>query len=116
VVWRWSAGAADVTAAETVARHLIANGARRQDIWIIDVSGAAEPRRSEAGFLVTSPRFAKGLEAEHVIVCGLPRDYDDRGVAAFYVAVTRARVTLHVVASKEDKKRLQDLLRKQVGK
>ena len=116
VEWRWSDGTADVAAAEAVARDLVANGARRQDIWIINVSEDAEPRRSEAGFLVTNPRFTKGLEAEHVIVCGLPREYDDRGLAAFYVAVTRARVTLHVVASKEDKKRLQDLLRKQVGK
>ncbi|MCX4882464.1 nuclease-related domain-containing DEAD/DEAH box helicase [Streptomyces sp. NBC_00847] len=116
VEWRWSDGTADVAAAEAVARDLVANGARRQDIWIINVSEDAEPRRSEAGFLVTNPRFAKGLEAEHVIVCGLPREYDDRGLAAFYVAVTRARVTLHVVASKQDKKRLQDLLRKQVGK
>ncbi|MFG3062299.1 NERD domain-containing protein [Streptomyces sp. NPDC048231] len=116
VEWRWSDGTADVAAAEVVARDLVANGARRQDIWIISVSEDAEPRRSEAGFLVTNPRFAKGLEAEHVIVCDLPQAYDDRGLAAFYVAVTRARVTLHVVASKEDKKRLQDLLRKQVGK
>ncbi|MEH0585631.1 NERD domain-containing protein [Streptomyces sp. B21-106] len=116
VEWRWSDGTAGVSAAETVARDLVANGARRQDIWIIGVSEDAEPRRSEAGFLVTNPRYAKGLEAEHVIVCDLPREYDDRGLAAFYVAVTRARVTLHVVASKNDKKRLQDLLRKQVGK
>lgn len=116
VEWRWSDATADVDAAESVARDLVADGARRQDIWIINVSEGAEPYRSEAGFLVTNPRFAKGLEAEHVIVCGLPREYDDRGLAAFYVAVTRARVTLHVIASKEDKKRLQALLRKQVCK
>lgn len=116
VEWRWSEGPADVAAAEAVARDLVANGARRRDVWIISVSEDAEPRRSRDGFLVTSPRFAKGLEAEHVVVCNLPQEYDDRGLAAFYVAVTRARVTLHVVASKEDKKRLQDLLRKQVGK
>lgn len=116
VNWRWSDGTAGVFAAETVARDLVANGARRQDIWIISVSEDGEPRRNGAGFLVTNPRYAKGLEAEHVIVCDLPQEYDDRGLAAFYVAVTRARVTLQVVASKDDKKRLQDLLRKQVGK
>ncbi|GIG67094.1 nuclease-related domain-containing DEAD/DEAH box helicase [Phytomonospora endophytica] len=115
VAWRWSGRTADVDAAEVVARELVANGARRGDIWIISVSSDSAPRTSAAGLHVTSPRFAKGLEAEHVIVCDLPREYDDRGLAAFYVAVTRARVTLHVVASKEDKKRLQDLLRKQVG-
>ncbi|MEU6536616.1 NERD domain-containing protein/DEAD/DEAH box helicase [Streptomyces sp. NPDC047000] len=116
VQWRWSEDRADVAAAEAVGRDLVANGARRDDIWIISISADADPRRSKTGFLVTNPRFAKGLEAEHVIVCELPQVYDDRGLAAFYVAVTRARVTLHVVASKEDKKRLQDLLRKQVGK
>jgi hypothetical protein len=117
VEWRWASdGPADVSAAEAVARDLVANGARRGDIWIISVAEEAAPRTSKAGFLVTNPRFAKGLEAEHVIVCDLPREYDDRGLAAFYVAVTRARVTLHMVASKEDKKRLQDLLREQANK
>jgi hypothetical protein len=116
VAWWWSAGPADVSEAEARARELLANGAGRNEIWIISVSSGGEPYRSKAGFLVTNPRFAKGLEAEHVIVCDLPQEYDDRGVAAFYVAITRARVTLHVVASREDKKRLQGLLRKQVDK
>ncbi|MFF4650558.1 NERD domain-containing protein [Streptomyces sp. NPDC001380] len=115
VEWRWPDGKADVKAAEAVARDLVADGARRGDVWIIDVSSDAGPRTGDAGFLVTSPRFAKGLEAEHVVVCGLPEEYDGRGLAAFYVAVTRARVTLHVVASRQDKRRLQDLLRKQAG-
>ncbi|MFF9338953.1 NERD domain-containing protein [Streptomyces sp. NPDC014773] len=116
VEWRWADGPGGIEAAEEVARELVANGARRHDIWIVDVGGSDEPRRNAAGFLVTNPRFAKGLEAEHVVVCGLPEEYDPRGLAAFYVAVTRARVTLHVVATKGDKKRLQDLHRKQVGK
>ncbi|MGW0606381.1 NERD domain-containing protein [Streptomyces sp. NPDC002640] len=116
VEWRWSDGAADVSAAEAVARQLVSAGARSDNIWIISVSADQEPRRSTAGFLVTSPRFAKGLEAEHVIVCDLPAEYDARGLSAFYVAVTRARVTLHVVASAQDKKRLQGLLGKQVAK
>ena len=116
VEWRWSPGEADVEAAETVAVELVSGGVRRQDIWMIDICREAEPQRTGSGFLVTNPRFAKGLEAEHVIVFGLPKDYDDRGVAAFYVAITRARVTLHVVASEEDKKRLQNLLRKRVGR
>jgi hypothetical protein len=115
VRWPRHEGDADVTAAEAVALELVGNGARREDIWIISVSADVVPRQGNAGFLVTSPRFAKGLEAEHVIVCDLPHAYDDRGVAALYVAVTRARVSLHVVATKEDKKRLQDLIRKQVG-
>lgn len=114
VEWCWAKQKADIAAAETVAGHLVMNGAPRQDIWIISVTADAGPRTTEAGFIVTSPRSAKGLEAEHVIVCDLPQEYDDRSLAAFYVAVTRARVTLHLVASKEDKRRLQDLLRRRV--
>ncbi|NLU68800.1 NERD domain-containing protein/DEAD/DEAH box helicase [Streptomyces sp. HNM0574] len=115
VEWHWEKPA-DVTAAQELARELVSNGARREDIWIISVTADEAPRRNGSGFLVTSPRYAKGLEAEHVIVCDLPRTYDDRELAAFYVAVTRARVALHVIASKDDKKRLQELVRKQVGK
>ncbi|WKK12694.1 NERD domain-containing protein [Rhodococcus ruber] len=117
VEWRWSnEEIAGVDEGVAVARDLVANGARREDIWIIDVSGDAEPRRIGGGFLVTTPRFAKGLEAEHVIVCNLPDEYDERGLAAFYVAVTRARVTLHILASVTDKKRLQDLFRRKAAK
>ncbi|OEV27743.1 NERD nuclease [Streptomyces nanshensis] len=117
VEWRWTAAsAADVAAAEAVGRDLVTNGARREDVWIISVTAATGPRTSKAGFVVTNPRFAKGLEAEHVIVCDLPQEYDDEGVAAFYVALTRARVSLHVVASQEDKKRLQHFVREEVGK
>jgi len=116
VQWRWADARADVAAAESLARELVGDGARREDIWIISVTSDAAPVRSAAGFTVTSPRYAKGLEAEHVIVCDLPEDYDEHGLAGFYVAVTRPRVTLHVVASKEDKRRLQELIRKQVKK
>ncbi|MFD0637878.1 hypothetical protein ACFQ9X_46315 [Catenulispora yoronensis] len=45
------------------------------------------------------------------MVYDLPRSFDAAGMAAFYVAVTRARVSLHIVASKEDRTRLQRLLR-----
>ncbi|MEU8800520.1 NERD domain-containing protein [Spirillospora sp. NPDC048819] len=114
VQWKWADARADVAAAEGLARELVADGARRQDIWIIRVSSEAAPVRSAAGFTVTSPRYAKGLESEHVIACDLPEVYDEHGLAGFYVAVTRPRVALHVVASKEDKLRLQGLLRRQV--
>jgi len=117
VEWRWSSGdVAGLKEGENVARDLVANGARRKDIWIVDVAGDDEPHHTAGGFLVTTPRFAKGLEAEHVIVCNLPSEYDERGLAAFYVAVTRARVTLHIVASSTDKKRLQDLFQEKAGK
>ncbi|MFC0862216.1 NERD domain-containing protein [Sphaerimonospora cavernae] len=116
VQWRWAAAEAGLAAAEGLARELVDDGARREDIWIISVTSDDALVQSAAGFTVTSPRYAKGLEAEHVIVCDLPEVYDEHGLAGFYVAVTRARVTLHVVASKEDKQRLQELIRKQVGK
>ncbi|NQX33297.1 nuclease-related domain-containing DEAD/DEAH box helicase [Herbiconiux sp. VKM Ac-2851] len=93
-----------------IAEALVADGARRSDIWVIDPRSVAAPV-AVGGVTVTSPRFSKGLEAEHVVVCGLPANLDESGTAAFYVAVTRARVSLHVVLSKGDTRRLQHLLR-----
>lgn len=116
VGWKWADAAADVLAAESLARELVDDGVRRQDIWIIRGTSDAAPFRSAAGFTVTSPRYAKGLEAEHVIICDLPEAYDERGLAAFYVAVTRPRITLHIVVTKGDKLRLQELFRRQMGK
>ncbi|WP_324188531.1 NERD domain-containing protein/DEAD/DEAH box helicase [Nocardia flavorosea] len=113
VQWRWPEGAADVEQAADVARRLIGDGCSRSGIWIISTSSTAEPSSTHDRITVTSPRYTKGLEAEHVIVCDLPEVYDDTGIAAFYVAVTRARVSLHIVASVEDKRRLQELLRRQ---
>lgn len=115
VQWHWSTCSGDVLEAEGVARRLIAAGVRKSDIWIIQVTADSAPTTTADGITVTSPRYAKGLEAEHVIVCALPKTFDDLGLAVFYVAVTRARVSLHVVASKEDKRRLQDLIRQRVG-
>lgn len=102
--------------AETLAEELVADGVRRDEIWIIDVASEDEPRRTKRGVVVTSPKHAKGLEAEHVIVCGLPESFDDKGTAAFYVAVTRARVALHVVASDADTARLKELVRRRMVK
>lgn len=114
VNWHWSSGIADVDEATSVARSLIAEGVRKPEIWIISASSDSAPRLNSDGITVTSPRYVKGLEAEHVIVCDLPEEFDDAGVAALYVALTRARVSLHVTASKEDKQRLQALLRQRV--
>jgi DNA helicase IV len=63
---------------------------------------------------LTSPRFAKGLEAESVVLCALPETYDTAGLAALYVAVTRARVSLDIVVTKADRRRLQDLIRQRL--
>ncbi|MEU0542748.1 NERD domain-containing protein [Nocardia sp. NPDC005978] len=110
IQWKWSKGKADVDEALLVARALIAAGALRSAIWIISVTADSVPTTVD-GILVTCPRYAKGLEAEHVIVCDLPEEFDSSGVATFYVAVTRARVSLTIVASSEDKRRLQGLVR-----
>ncbi|MFJ8967037.1 NERD domain-containing protein [Lentzea sp. NPDC102401] len=113
---RWHAldGAADVAAAESLAADLIADGVQRDRIWIISTTSTAATARSERGFIITSPRYAKGLETEHVVVCDLPSMFDRAGMSAFYVAVTRARVSLHILASKDDKKRLQQLARQRL--
>jgi hypothetical protein len=97
-----------------VAVKLATDGARRSDIWVIDPGSVAAPV-TVSGIVVTSPRFVKGLEAEHVVVCGLPDAFDASGTAAFYVAVTRARVSLHVVLSKDDRRRLQQLVRQEMA-
>ena len=110
IQWHSPDGEADVEAAEVLARGLVADGVRRENIWIIRTMSSAAPTRTKRGFIVTSPRYAKGLEAEHVIVCDLPSSFDERGTAAFYVAVTRARVSLHLIASKSDRQRLQQRL------
>lgn len=114
VRWHTRGGAAGVDEAESVARELVGDGVRREDIWIISTTSSAPAHTTAHEFIVTSPKYAKGLEAEHVIVCDLPSSFDDAGTAAFYVAVTRARVSLHIVASKDDKQRLQRLARQRL--
>ena len=111
VYWLTVPGQSALAEGEQIAADLNENGAARESIWIVDVSSESPPFRSPLGYLVVSPRFAKGLEAEHVIVCNLPAVYDDEATARFYVAVTRARVSLHIAATKEDRKRLQRLIR-----
>lgn len=112
VTWHEVPGPAGVEAAKHVAERLVAGGLHRSDICIIRTSSRVKPSRVASGFLVTSPRWIKGLEADHVVVCDLPTEFDDAGLAAFYVAVTRARVSLHIVLGAEDKLRLQRLVRK----
>lgn len=120
VYWHTVPGEDALAHGEQIAADLSENGAPRESIWIIDAAGESPRVRSPRGFVVTSPRYAKGLEAEHVVVCNLPPGFDSEGTARFYVSVTRARVSLHIAASKEDRKRLQRLIkenivRKEVG-
>ncbi|MDN5851740.1 MAG: NERD nuclease, partial [Actinomycetia bacterium] len=109
--WHEVPAPADVTAAEAVAENLIEQGVHPHSIWLIDCSSSEPPHRDQRGLLITSPRRAKGLEADRVIVCSLPEIFDEFGTSAFYVAVTRARVALHLVIAVQDRKRLQTMLR-----
>lgn len=109
IEWHYYDPPADVKRAADVARQMIDQGAPRSGIWIISATATAAPTRIQDGVTVTNSRYAKGLEAEHVIVCDLPTNFDDAGVAAFYVGVTRARVSLHIVCTHDDKERLQEL-------
>ena len=115
VEWRFCDGPAGLEEARTVAKELVDGGVRKADIWIIQTASSSGPFMTPDGLTVTSPRFAKGLEAEHVIVCDLPTEFDAAGVAALYVAVTRPRVSLHIVASSDDKRRLQSLAGEQLA-
>ena len=116
IQWYWVDGEDPLGEARTVAKKLTAEGVRPADIWIIPVCSDASVDSEDNGVRVLSPRMAKGLEAEHVIVCDLPGEFDDQSVANLYVAVTRARVSLHIVATDGDKKRLQALARRRGGR
>jgi hypothetical protein len=113
--WHDSNGDAGLFSAEEVAEQLVADGAKPSSIWIIDASSSAEPFTTKRGFTIMSPKYAKGLEADRVIVWNLPDTFDHSGSAAFYVAATRARVGLHILVSPADKKRLQELLKIQMA-
>lgn len=108
-------GVADVAAAEKVAEQLVVDGSKPSSIWIIDASSSAAPVTTKRGLTITSPKYAKGLEAERVIVCNLPETLDHAGSAAFYVAATRARVALHILVSAADTKRLRAMLKSKMG-
>ncbi len=95
-----------------IAKSFKKDGVKAADIWVIPASGAESLDEVVDGIRVLSPRVAKGLEAEHVIVCELPTEYSDSALAALYVAVSRARVTLHVVYTDADRRRLQTLVRR----
>ena len=109
IQWHWIDGATGLDHAIILAGSMRGEGVLASDIWIIPVEGDPECDELHDGIRILSPRVAKGLEADHVIVCNLPADYEDADLAAFYVAVTRPRITLHIVATSSDKKRLQTL-------
>lgn len=113
IQWHWDRSRDPVAEALVLAGRLKTEGVRAEDIWIIPAEAEVDLDVVRDGVRVLSPRAAKGLEAEHVIVCRLPEEFDDQRLANFYVALTRARVSLHVVANEADKKRLQSLARKQ---
>lgn len=109
--WHKAADRADVESAELLISDLVKDGLNPRNTWIIDVSSDSPPYYTKSGAIVTSPKHAKGLESERVIVCNIPEVFDTQAIASFYVAVTRARVGLHIILSKDDRKRLQELAR-----
>lgn len=111
IQWVWTDDGATMEPALALAGTLRKNGSRPADIWVIPVEADDSLDEMCDGIRVLSPRTAKGLEAEHVIVCGLPSQFDNERLSAFYVAVTRPRVSLHIVATNADKKRLRSLER-----
>lgn len=111
IQWRWADAETTFDAALELARSLKKNGCQPADVWVIPVMADTALDDISEGFRILSPRTAKGLEAENVIVCDLPHHFNGEALSAFYVAVTRARVALHVVATRADKKRLQSLER-----
>lgn len=115
VRWRVVSEEADLAEADALAKEILTEGVRRNDVWLIDTSSSVESTTSPGNFILTSPRYAKGLEAEHVVVFNLPQVFDREGLAAFYVAATRARVSLHIITSKDDKRRLQTLIKHRMG-
>lgn len=110
--WNWLEGGTSLDAAIERAKKLIQEGAAAKNIWVISVMADANLDDFIEGIRVLAPRQAKGLEVEHVIVCDLPENYDDVSLSNFYVAVTRARISLHVIATKKDKRNLLTIGRK----
>ncbi|WP_426622307.1 NERD domain-containing protein [Microbacterium sp. As-52] len=98
-----------------LAKSFKRDGVRASDVWIIPADCEATLDEIVDGIRVVSPRNAKGLEADHVIVCNLPEDYTAAALSNLYVAVTRARVTLHIAVIDADRRRLQRLVRKASG-
>lgn len=109
---QWVTSADTDTRAKAIetAKALKKDGVRASDIWVIPATAAQSLDETLDGVRILSPRVAKGLEAENVIVCDLPTEYSDTELAALYVAVTRARVTLHIVCSEADRRRLRRLV------
>lgn len=96
-----------------VAQQLYVEGVARDQLWVIPVCGAPVSSNFRERFEVRSPQEAKGLEADHVVVCALPDDLTGNSLAAFYVAATRARVGLHLVIEPDERKYLQKMIRQQ---
>lgn len=112
IQWETAAEGESRGRAMRIAKSFKAEGVKAADIWVIPATAFESLDETLDGIRVLSPRVAKGLEAEHVIVCELPTEFSDSAIAALYVALTRARVTLHIVCTEADRRRLQTLARR----
>lgn len=99
----------DLKAAVRRARDLVAEGVPKERICLIDCSQVDLADSVQDGFRVVSPRTIKGLETHHVVAFGLPSTIDSSARASLYVALTRPRISLSVLATPEQYKALGSL-------
>ncbi|WP_062378861.1 NERD domain-containing protein [Demequina pelophila] len=92
-----------------IARSLASEGVARSEVWVIPAGDACVVAGAADTLAVKTPQEAKGLEADHVIVCSLPKERTTAAMAALYVAITRPRVGLHMVVTPEERKFMQSL-------
>lgn len=99
----------DVEAAADRARELIEEGADRDSIWLVDMSGDAGVM-SKNGIGVKEPREVKGLEQQHIVAFGWPDTWDQASVSAVYVSLTRARVSLSILLTRDQVDSIANML------
>lgn len=112
IQWTTVTGGESRAEAIRIAKSFKKEGVKAADIWVVPAAANESLDETVDGIRVLSPRVAKGLEAEYVVVCDLPREFSDAALAALYVAVTRARVALRVVCTTADRRRLKALVRR----
>ncbi|MDO4239353.1 MAG: NERD domain-containing protein [Micrococcus sp.] len=99
----------DLKAAAQRARDLVAEGVAKERICLIDCSSTDQSDFTQDGFRVVSPRTIKGLEAHHVVAFGLPTEIDSAARSHLYVALTRPRISLSILATPEQYRTLGSL-------
>lgn len=89
----------DLDAARRRADELVSQGADPSQVCLIDCSGRDHDTTLANRFRLTTPSAIKGLEVNHVIVFGLPSPMTEKARSDIYVAMTRPRISLSVLAT-----------------